>query len=82
MRSIEDRARAAYIRRFGSAADMPSIDVDEAAGVVELGNVHGMLGAYRITPSGLRWDEKLAKRLQRENDRVQIKRLVRRSEEP
>ena len=70
MRSFEYRARTAYFQRFGSGADMPSVSVDETAGVVELYNVRGVLGAYRITPSGLRWDEELAKRLQRKRDRL------------
>ena len=57
MRSLEDRARAAYQRRFGPDADQPSVSVDETAGIVELYNVRGVLGAYRITDRGLRWDQ-------------------------
>ena len=34
MTSLEDRARAAYFRRFGSDADTPSVSVDETLGVV------------------------------------------------
>ena len=74
MTSLEDRARAAYFRRFGSNADTPSVSVDETLGVVELHNVNGVLGAYRITDDGLRWDEKSAKGLQRERDRPHQKR--------
>ncbi len=82
MRSLEDRARVAYFRRFGPDADIPSVSVDETLGVVELYNVNGVLGAYRITDRGLRWDERLAKRLQRDYDRIHRERLVRRSKEP
>lgn len=82
MRSIEDRARAAYFRRFGSTAEMPSVDVDETKGIVELYNVRGILGAYRITDNGLRWDEELAKRLQRERDRLCRRKADARSDEP
>ena len=57
MRSLEDRARTAYWRRFGPDADIPSVSANETAGVVELYNVNGVLGAYRITDRGLRWDE-------------------------
>ena len=74
MRSLEDRARAAYFRRFGPDADQPSVSMDETEGVVELHDVNGVLGAYRITDDGLRWDERLAKRLQRERDRLHRKR--------
>jgi hypothetical protein len=74
MKTIEDRARAAYFRRFGPDADIPSVSVDETEGVVELYNVNGVLGAYRITDDGLRWDERLAKRLQRERERLHQKR--------
>jgi hypothetical protein len=71
MRNLEDRARAAYFRRFGADADIPSVSVDEAAGVVKLYNVNGGLGAYRITPDPtLRWDEDLAKRMRRERERL------------
>ncbi len=66
MKRLEDRARIAYFRRFGADADMPSVSVDEMQGVVELSNVNGVLAAYRITKRGLRWDEKLTDRLQRE----------------
>ena len=77
MTSLEDRARAAYFRRFGSDADIPSVSVDETEGVVELSNVNGVLGAYRITPDGtLRWDGELAERLRREHDRIQCKMVV------
>jgi hypothetical protein len=77
MRSLEDRARIAYFRRFGPDADIPSVSVDERAGSVELYNVRGVLAAYRITPDGtLRWDETLAARLQREYDRPHCKRIV------
>jgi hypothetical protein len=75
MRSLEDRARTAYWRRFGDGADIPSVSVDETLGVVELYNVRGVLGAYRITDRGLRWDEKLAKRLQRERERSRSRRM-------
>jgi hypothetical protein len=76
MRSLEDRARIAYFRRFGPDADIPSVSVDERAGIVELYNVRGVLGAYRITPDGtLRWDEKLAAELQREYDGLHRKRI-------
>jgi hypothetical protein len=75
MKTIEDRARAAYFRRFGGDADIPSVSVDETEGVVELDNVNGVLGAYRITDRGLRWDEGLAKRLQREYDRIHSRRM-------
>jgi hypothetical protein len=75
MRSLEDRARKAYFRRFGGDADQPSVSVDETEGVVELYNVNGVLGAYRITDDGLRWDEKLAKRLQRDYDRIHRERI-------
>jgi hypothetical protein len=74
MKTIEDRTRAAYFRRFGPDADIPSVSVDETEGVVELYNVNGVLGAYRITDDGLRWDERLAKRLQRERERLHQKR--------
>jgi hypothetical protein len=70
MRSLEDRARAAYFRRFGPDADQPSVSVDETLGVVELHNVNGVLGAYRVTDKGLRWDERLAKKLQRGRERT------------
>ncbi len=70
MKNLEDRARTAYWRRFGADADIPSVSVDETAGVVELYNVNRVLGAYRITDTSLRWDEKLAKRLQRERERT------------
>jgi len=70
MKTLEDRARAAYFRRFGDGAPIPSVDVDETGGVVELYNINGVLGAYRITDSGLRWDDEMAKRLQRERDRL------------
>jgi hypothetical protein len=52
MRSLEDRARAAYFRRFGPEADIPSVSVDERAGIVELYNVNGVLGAYRSPLTG------------------------------
>jgi hypothetical protein len=75
MKSIEDRARTAYFRRFGDHAPMPSVDVDETEGVVELYNVNGVLDAYRITPDGtLRWDGKAAMRLRRARDHISIKR--------
>jgi len=81
MRSLEDRAHAAYFRRFGDDADIPSVSVDERAGIVELYNVNGVLGAYRITPDGtLRWDEKLAARLQREYDQLHRKRILARGD--
>ncbi len=32
-------------------------------------------GAYRITDRGLRWDERLAKRLQREYDHIHSRRI-------
>ena len=51
-------------------APMPSVDVGETEGIVELYNIHGVLGAYRITSGGLRWDEELAKRSQRRRDRL------------
>jgi hypothetical protein len=77
MRNLEDRARAAYFRRFGPDADVPSVDVDDADGIVELSNVRGVLGAYRITPDGtLRWDEELARTLQRRRDRLCRKRTI------
>jgi hypothetical protein len=77
MKNLEDRARIAYFRRFGPDADVPSVSVDERAGIVELYNVTGVLGAYRITPDGtLRWDEKVAARLQREYDRLRRKRIA------
>lgn len=63
LKDWESRARAAYIRRLGPTADQPSIDVDEAHGVVKLYNVNGVLGAYRITARRLRWDEKLPRQL-------------------
>jgi hypothetical protein len=70
MKTLEDRARAAYFRRFGENAPMPSVDVDETEGVVELHNVNGTLGAYRIAADGtLRWDELLAERLRRKQER-------------
>ena len=75
MKNLEDRARVAYFRRFGGDADIPSVSVDETAGIVELYNVRGVLGAYRIADRGLRWDEKLAKRLQREYDRIHSRRI-------
>jgi len=75
MKNLEDRARVAYFRRFGGDADVPSVSVDETAGIVELYNVRGVLGAYRITDRGLRWDENLAKRLQREYDRIHRERI-------
>ena len=62
----EDRARAAYFRRLGSDADIPSVSVDEMEGTVELYNVNGVLAGCTITPKGLRWDEKLPKKSQRE----------------
>jgi len=61
MKIIENRTRAAHFRRFRCDADIPSVSVDEMAGVVELYNVNGVFGAYRITDRGLRWDETLAK---------------------
>ena len=70
MKSLEDRARMAYRRRFGNDAPIPSVSVDETEGVVELYNVNGVLGGYRITDNGLTWDAKLAKWLQREYDRI------------
>jgi hypothetical protein len=70
MKTLEDRARLAYWRRFGDGAPIPSVDVDETEGIVELYNINGVLGAYRITDGGLRWDEELAKRLQQERDRL------------
>ena len=76
MRDFEDRARTAYFRRFGDDVPMPSVSADETEGVVELYNVNGVLGAYRITPDGtLRWDGKAARRLQREHDRIRRKRI-------
>ena len=81
MKTIEDRARMAYFRRFGDGAPIPSVSVDDTEGVVELYNVNGVLGAYRITDTGLRWDEALAKRLQRERDRLHRKRIVARRDE-
>ena len=74
MKTIENRARAAYFRRFGPDADIPSVSVDETEGIVELYNVNGVLGAYRIADDRLRWDERLAKRLRRERDRLHQKR--------
>jgi hypothetical protein len=69
MKTLEDRARAAYFRRFGTSADQPSVSVDENEGIVELSNVNGILGAYRITSDGgLRWDEQRLKRPQRERE--------------
>jgi len=50
--------------------------VDESAGVVELYNVNGILGAYRVTDKGLRWDEKLAKRLQQDRDLTHARRIA------
>jgi hypothetical protein len=82
MKTIEDRARAAYFRRFGPDADIPSVSVDETEGVVELYNVNGVLGAYRIADDCLRWDDELAKKLQQDYDRIHLERRVRRSEEP
>jgi hypothetical protein len=76
MRSIEDRARLAYRRRFGPDADIPSVTADETAGIVELYNVRGVLGAYRIADRGLRWDDRLAKKLQRERARPRRKRIT------
>jgi hypothetical protein len=77
MKRLEDRARIAYFRRFGDDADVPSVSVDERAGIVELYNVRGVLGAYRITPyRTLRWDENLEMELQREYDRLHRKRIV------
>ncbi len=62
-------------------ADVPSVSVDERAGIVELYNVNGVLGAYRITPDGtLRWDEDLARKLQREHDRLHRKRILARDD--
>jgi hypothetical protein len=76
MKRLEDRARIAYFRRFGPDADVPSVSVDERAGIVELYNIRGVLGAYRVTADGtLRWDEKLAAGLQREYDRLHRKRI-------
>jgi len=81
MKSLEDRARIAYFRRFGPDADVPSVSVDERAGIVELYNVNGVLGAYRITSDGtLRWDEKTARELQREYDRLHLKRILARGD--
>ena len=48
--------------------------MDETEGIVELYNVNGVLGAYRIADDRLRWDERLAKRLRRERDRLHQKR--------
>ncbi len=39
MKTLEDRARTAYFRRFGDDAPIPSV-VDETGGVVELYNVN------------------------------------------
>jgi hypothetical protein len=76
MHVIEERARVAYFRRVGTSADIPSVSVDESAGVVELHNVNGVLGAYRITDRGLRWDEKLAKQLQQDRDLTLERRIA------
>ena len=66
----------AYFKRFGNHAPMPSVDVDETQGVVELYNVNGVLGAYSIaSDETLRWEEDLAKKLQREHDRLGRKRI-------
>ena len=51
---------------LGTLADIPSVDVDETEGIVELYNINGALGAYRVTNGGLRWDEDLVRRMRRE----------------
>ena len=76
MMNIENRARMAYSRRFGNDAPIPSVSVDETEGVVELYNVNGVLGAYRITDKGLKWDAKLAKQIQREYDQILRERIA------
>jgi hypothetical protein len=64
MKSLEDRARMAYRRRFGENAPIPSVNVDDVPGIIELYNVNGVLGVYRITKRGLRWDKRLAAKLE------------------
>jgi len=55
---------------------MPSVKVDKTAGIVDLYNVNGVLGAYRIASDGtLRWDEDLARRLMPRRERWQEKGL-------
>ncbi len=69
---LERAARIAYHRRCGADAPIPSVDIDEVEGIVELHNVNGMLGAFRITNDGrLRWSPGLSRRCQRKHDAIQ-----------
>ena len=61
MRSLEDRARAAYLQRFGSDAPIPTVGVDETEGVVESYNINGKWsGSFTVTEVSIT-DEEAAK---------------------